>query len=517
MGLELLIAFAAAVAAPQNCQAALGNLFDGPDPRNLPNQVDGAALTNARSLVELRAGRGDDLLIVHGGGFAGEDLRGANLHNICFIGSDFSGSDWRGAEASGSGFVGANLEGAQLAGAKLDHVLLRNVNLNDVDAQGAVLAGGRFDGGWFDGSVEGLRLDRADLSGFRFECGITLDDGCPVYSGGPPISLRGANLGGANLWGSADLTGARIDRTEAGLGDLFDLQGAELAGPILLRGGEAVAALSPEDYRALLPRIRRPEEAPAPSFDCARAATPVEREICGENGASLRDIDVSVARLYRRAVALDPSVERSQLRWLRERDLCLTERQQDSWCLQSAYERRREALVARLGPPDWARPGAIALFVGPVIEFDPAFHSEPLYQRLLPVLIGAAWSRAVVRVNGDGSIDARGDAIGANAHLCSLEGDGLRLDRSNGWYSGPYQATADDPAEWRDRPMPVLLFWDDRAQVYQHGRPFAGDSGDPRFSDYASCGMRASFGNLLRVPVSDEEARRIFDSYAEEE
>jgi hypothetical protein len=155
----------------------------------------------------------------------------------------------------------------------------------------------------------------------------------------------------------------------------------------------------------------------------------------------------------------------------------------------------------------------LRLFIGPAIEFDPAFYAEPLYQRLLPVLIGAASSRVMVRGNVDGTIDARGDAVGANAHLCSLTGNRLFYDRYNGWFSGPYRPTDDDPAEWRSRPMPVLLFWEDRAMVYQHGRPYAGDTGDPRFSDYASCGMRASFGELMQVPLGEEEAVRLFETF----
>lgn len=33
-------------------------------------------------------------------------------------------------------------------------------------------------------------------------------------------------------------------------------------------------------------------------------------------------------------------------------------------------------------------------------------------------------------------------------------------------------------------------------------------------SDYASCGARAAFSPMIRVPVADAEARSLFESYA---
>ena len=512
----LLAAIAAAAPATQDCRSALGPLYDGAEESALPGQVDGTTLAGAQALVELRRSRADSLIVVRGGDFTGADFQSARLHNICFVDSKLPRSIWRGALAAGVGFIRADLTGADLSGAVMPGVLFRNAQMAGADASGADFAGGRLDGGWWQGSVENLRLDGADLTGFRFECGITLDDGCPIDG---EVSAARANLSGAALRGFsrfANITGARIDGTEIGPDQLEALAEANLAGPIVVRGGEASAQLAPTEYRALLPRIRRPGEAPSPAFDCARAASAAERTICGNDGGTLRALDLTVDRLYRQALAVDPAISRSQTAWLRERDRCPGVENGGRECLQSAYERRREALIARLGPPSWFTPGTTAVFIGPVVEFDPQFHAEPLYRRLLPVMIGASWSKVLVRVNEDGTIDARGDAVGANAHLCSLGGESLFRDRS-GWFSGPYDADADDAAEWRDRPMPVLLFWDERAMVYQHGRASAGEGGDPRFSDYASCGMRASFDELIRVPVTEEEANALFNSYESEE
>jgi uncharacterized protein YjbI with pentapeptide repeats len=522
--LELLLS-AVIAAAPASeparlsspdCQSTLGPLYEGPEEADLPGQVDGAAIANAAALVALRAERGGSLIIVRGGSFANADFRGADLHNFCFLDTNLAGSDWRGADASGAGFVRADLTGANLSGADLSRVLFRHPNMKDADASGADLSGGRLDGGW-DGSLENLRLDGADLSAFRFDCGITLGDGCPLDRA---ISFRRADLSGAAIatYGRvAALTGARIDRTEVALDQLDDLRDADIAGPLLVQGAEAPIALSPPEYARLAPHVRPPQGADQPSFDCARAATRVERALCGEYAGRARELDRSVADLFRRAVAADPAIAAAQQVWLRERDRCGADGDgAEIGCLQESYESRRAELIARIGPPTWLRPGAIALFVAPPIGFDEAFRSDPLHARLLPAMIGASWSEVVVRTNADGTIDARGGALAANAHTCSLAGDGLSLDRATGYYSGPHQGSGDEPPAWRGRPMPVLLLWDDRADVYQAGRIRHGEDGsDPRPSDYASCGARAGFSEMLRMPVSDAEAARRFDSLGE--
>lgn len=426
----LLLAAQLAAAAPaQECQAALGPLYEGTEESALPGQVDGATLDGAAALVALRRARGDALITVKGGRFARADFRGARLHNVCFLDSDLAGSDWRGAQAPGVGFVRSNLAGATLAEARLDRILIRNSDLSNVHGERASLAGGRLDGGWFDGKLDELRLDGANLSGFRFECGIMLDDGCPVYTAQGEFSLRGANLTGANLFFWARIDGATIDQTEVEPSELPMLRAARIAGPILVRGGDAVVEISAADYLALRPHLPEPaSEVP------------------------------------------DPPPPRA--------------------------------------PPEWLRPGVEALFVNTPAMFDAAFRETALYRRLLPALIGASQSRVLVTVGPDGRIAAAGDAYGANGHSCSLGGEGLSFDPATGYYSGPHQSSPDDPPAWRGRPEPVLMLAGDSALVYRGGRGFRDDSEHP-VGDYASCGARAGFGVMVRVPVGEAELNRL--------
>ena len=523
--LDLLLSAAIAAApgsAPArlsspDCQSTLGSLYEGAEEAELPGQVEGSAIANAAALIALRAERGESLIIVRGGNFANADFRGVDLHNICFLDTNLVGSDWRGADASGSAFVRADLTGARLSGADLSRILLRHPRMKEADASGADLSGGRLDGGW-DGSLEDLRLDGADLSGFRFDCGITIGDGCPIER---RINFRRADLSGASLnsyWGAGedDFSGARIDRTEIGLHQAEEMAGADLVGPLLVRGGDAVAELSAAELRALVARVRPYEEASAPSFDCARAEGTVERLICGSEGGRLRALDRLVAGLYRRVAASDPNAAGAQRTWLSERDRCAADEDAAWSCVYDAYARRRERLIGLIGPADWVRPGSTVLFVVPVVDFDDAFRDDALYRRLLPVIDGGAWAHVAVRVNADGSLDARGESVAANAHTCSLAVDGLRLDRSTGWFSARRGPDAGDPPEWLGRPIPVLLFWDDRGEVYRHGHTEGGGEGvDPRAGDYASCGARAGFSELVRLPVPPTEAQAVFDSFAD--
>jgi hypothetical protein len=157
-----------------------------------------------------------------------------------------------------------------------------------------------------------------------------------------------------------------------------------------------------------------------------------------------------------------------------------------------------------------ASPGAALYFVHLPDAFAVSFRSHPLYRRLLPALIGASWSWVAVKVNADGSIDASGEAIGANAHSCSLDSARLRFDPATGWYSGAQEARAEDPAAWRGKPMPVLRFRGDQVDVWRMGRWSLGEGeGDPRDSDFASCGARAGFSPMLRVPLSTAQVERL--------
>ena len=238
----------------------------------------------------------------------------------------------------------------------------------------------------------------------------------------------------------------------------------------------------------------------------------MERRICLPIGASIRRDDRILAGLYREALARDPAVAESQRAWLAERDRCASrDPAEQDWCIYAAYERRKRELIARIGAPAWAEAGTTALYVDPGIEFEESFRATPLYRRLLPAISGASAAHLLVTANADGTVAARGYALGEGAQDCSVDARGLRLDPETGWWSAPYRAAGGEPAEWRDRPMPVLLLWSDRAEVYRSGHSEPGSPGDddPRASEYAGCAVAVSFPEMIRVPVTPDEAARV--------
>jgi uncharacterized protein YjbI with pentapeptide repeats len=405
----------------RGCREALA---ENGDLRNLPGRVDGEAIHGVAGLADLRAAWGDALIVVEGGDFSKAPLRGARLRNFCFYGSNFAGSDWREAETRGVGFIGVDFSGAWLDRSRMRGLLLDTVKLDGATALGADWRGGVLSGGPM-GSLKQVRLDGADLRGFRVDCGGGMDTACVSYWG--EISLRDADLRSARvdtLRADVDWTGARLGGTRMNLYQLTEIGPARNLGPLIVRAGDVEARLSPAEFKAVQPFV---------------------------------------------------------------------------------HSLREPGGVPPAGRPSWLRPGATSLFVEAPVRFDPAFRGTALYRRLVPVLAGNPISRILVTVRRDGRIDAEGDAVGGGDHVCGLDGKGLRLDRSTGWYSGPHKPFESDPPEWRDRPMPVLRFRGEWAEAYI--QEFA-DRRDPRISDYITCGARAGFGEMIRLPLTGAEARR---------
>jgi uncharacterized protein YecT (DUF1311 family) len=114
---------------------------------------------------------------------------------------------------------------------------------------------------------------------------------------------------------------------------------------------------------AAAPRTR------AASFDCAKAATPTEKLICGD--PELSQLDGQLAETYRRELddAFDPNKLRAkQHMWLRtERDACA-----DAACLKKVYAQRIAALTARPGPAEKALGlGTVESAPGDAFKFAP--------------------------------------------------------------------------------------------------------------------------------------------------
>lgn len=464
-------------------------------------RVDGETLSNPDALKDAVTQAGVEATLIVGGNFHGWDFSGTSLRLACFIGSDLSQSDWTNAYLPAAAFVRSNLEGANFQTANISHVYLDNSNLKNMNARGANLSWGRFGGGWFEGSVEGWNIGGADMTGFVFDCGITVSDGCPVDQGGDGISAKGTDFTRATLHSfslyNVDLTGAILDETVIGPAQLPDLAKVEFRGPIILRGGDQDVPISPEEAQRLLAEnARHAASDDRPSFDCAKAASKVEQEICGEYASDLRRVDRDIAALYQRAQAVDSGVRASQLAWLKQRNKCAVAAY-PSDCIRESYSLRKGQLLGMMGETDWLAPGQSALFLDDVLPLPDDFRQSDLFARITPALVGASMTEILIERSDQGLYSVTGSAVGANAHTCAINATHLYFDEQSGWYI----PVSEGPA------IRIFRIFDGRLEIFADGKPDYEKYAEA--SDFMSCGMRASFGETVRFDVGDD----VMDSY----
>lgn len=487
------------------CHTALGDKWGEGKTELAHREIDGSTIAAVEDFVRLTAANADELKMIRGGDFTGWNFAGLDLSFVCFRESKLAESSLAGVTGHGTGFIQTDLSGANLQGARLSAVLFRDADLTGTQAQGADFIDGRFDGGWFTGGIAGWNLDGANLSGFIFDCGITLDDGCPVYQGGEQVSMKGANLTGATLHSfglyEVDLAGARLERTIVGPGQLPYLGRADFAGDLMLRGGEFdVVIKATEAQQLIAENARRQAEDSRASFDCAKARTVVEKEICGEYQTALRAADRDLASLYARAVEQDPGVRNSQRAWLKKRNACAAD-EYPSDCIRRHYSERKGKLLGMLGGDTWLEPGGEAIFISEVLPLPTAFTDTPLHRKIALTLLGASRTQAWVRRQEDGLYKINGWSVGANAHTCGLDAGSLYLDRETGWYS---IVSDGDPA-------PIFRLADDRLEIIGNGKPDFDTY--PAVLDHVSCGARASFTEMRRLNVDDATMARIRSSH----
>ena len=481
--------------AAENCRSAFGDIWGEKSAAVAIRTIDGDRILSLTDLIRSTGGRDGGVAVIKGGDFSGWDFSGVAMPRVCFEESKLAGASFSKAQAPGAGFIKTDLSRADMTGADMPGVLFRGAGLNNVTATGANFSDGHFDGGWFEGSVEGWTLDGANMTGFRFACGITVPDGCPVYQGGERISAKGTDFSGATLHSfglyDVDLAGAVLDRTIIGPGQLPLLAEAAFRGPVILRGADQDLEISAEEARILITgNARQAAVEKRASFDCAKAASKVEQEICGDYASDLRRADRDIAALYRRAKELDPAVRASQLAWLKQRNLCAAA-DYPSDCIRDSYDRRKGVLLGLLGETTWLAAGESALFVDDVLPLPAAVRQSSLFARIMPVLVGASMSEILVERASDGLYAIKGSAVGANAHLCSLSASHLYFDRASGWYI----PVSEGPA------IPIFRIFDGRLEVFANGKPDYEKY--PDASDFMSCGMRASFGEMVRIDAGD--------------
>ncbi|MEP3224913.1 MAG: hypothetical protein ABJO01_02975 [Parasphingorhabdus sp.] len=462
---------------------------------NMVQSYDGAGIKSPSQLAEYSKKAGNETITINGGDFSDWNFSSTKLSNICFVDVDLSRSNWSNMTAPGLGFINSNAEAANMSGAKMQDILIRNSRFLRVNAKGATWSSGKLDGGW-DGDVRQLNIDGADLTGFLFDCGITVSDGCPLSRDG--ISARGTNLAFADIsrfnFYDADVTGAILNQTIISPRQLTHFERATNMGAVFLAGGTEKVILLPETWLIFMASASAAEEIDQPSFRCDQAATKVEREICGEYNSQLRKLDRQISALYSQVRKGNRKAKADQKAWLKRRNSCAA-KEYLSDCLRESYDQRKGELIGLLGESNWLAADEEALFVEEVLPLTEELVQSQSFVQLTPILAGAARSSLLITRNLNGSLRAYGEAIGANAHICNLDVDGLRFDPLSGWYS----LTAE--VDGKMRRYPVLRYSSGQIDIYRNGKLRAEDQLPD--DDYISCGARASFPALKRLAVPD--------------
>ncbi|WP_373490268.1 pentapeptide repeat-containing protein [Parasphingorhabdus sp.] len=478
------------------CLSAYGDIWGERRSAIAKDEIDGGQIESRADFVRLASRAEPGVTIIKGGDFSGWDFSDMPLSGVCFEESKLAGAIFTNAKGSGAGFIKADLTDANMAGADMPGILFRNAGLKNVQSGGANFSKGHFDGGWFEGNVEGWNIDGSDMTGFTFDCGITVPDGCPVYQGGAPISAKDADFSGATLHGfglsEVELTGAILDQTIIGPRQLPHLATADFRGDIILRGGGDDGRLTADEAQTLWTENDRWQMMQLhPSFDCAKAASTVEQLICADYGHALRSADRDIAFLYQQAKGRDPEAKASQMAWLKQRDLC-AEAEYPSECLGESYSQRKSQLLGLLGETDWLAPGESALFIDDVLPLPAAFRQSALFGRIAPALVGASMTTILIERRNDGLYAINGRAVGANAHLCSIAASHLYFDKQSGWYI----PVSEGPA------IPIFRIFDGRLEIFANGKP--DHEKYPESADFMSCGMRAYFPETIRINAGDE-------------
>ncbi len=489
------------------CIDALGAV--GSQPAGIQT-VDGSRMKKPADLVRARkASKSVAPIIVQGGNFRGADFRKIAVTNICFVGTDLANTRWARANANGAAFVDADLSGADLSDATMARVLFRNAKLEGARANRAELSGGQFDGGW-RGSLANLNLDSAQLTGFSFVCGLGEDNGCPFDRKG--MTARGADLTAARLSSMAfwelDLRGAKIDRTEINFDTLRLLSGASLAGPLIVRGGDASVTLEAAEVPAVLAALPGPANEGAAA--CTEDTATLANILCNARGTPLEALARDVATLEGMDAALAANSARAYLNRLNS---CFgKEMVQARICVTDNMKDRRERLAQALANRTWLKPGERALFVRVDDALATAVASRPALQRLSPAIAGMATSYVVVQLNSRGFASMRGAALTQSGDRCYLSANDMRRMTTTGWFNAGYAQPGTIGRRTTNVPVPLARIWNARAEIAPSSFADEGE-GDSRLGSFTSCNSTAGFGGMMvKLPISDQAFATLWTS-----
>jgi uncharacterized protein YjbI with pentapeptide repeats len=417
-------------AAPigNKCLQVAGSLQS---PTAQPTGIDGTKLDNVKAIRSLRSKAKDGrVLIIQGGNFSGMKFEDDNFSNICFVGTKLLNTRWVKTKAQGIGFIDADLTGSTFDRVQMPYALFRNTVLANVDATGTQLSYGQLDGGW-DPSMANLKLDNANMTGFRFVCGASAADGCSFDR--KQISLRGTNLSGA-LLSTFSIWDARVDDailadTEIAFDQLTQFVPADIRGPVIVRTQQKSVTLAPDAFRLAAYALR--ESSAATDTECNNPPEPLAQLLCQAGRGDLRAYRDDIERLYAAERVLPPAEGSSPYQITvtaagKEHDkyqktlrrCALKEEVKAFPCIGVAMEKRRAVLVNRLVNTRPLEPGARALYISTRDPMAKLLANDARLSALSPLLVDGSVPVLLAYFDDDQSIQARGIVPQADGARC---------------------------------------------------------------------------------------------------
>lgn len=419
--------------------------------------IDGNTLKDVSDIRALRSKSKDGLaIVISGGDFSGKKFGNDDFSNICFVGTNLSNTRWSKSRAEGAAFIDTNLTGALFDRVSMSYVLFRNATLVKTDASGAKLSFAQLDGGW-DTSMAGLRLENAQMNGFRFVCGTSSADGCSFDR--KQINLRGANLQGASLstfpmW-DANLVDAVMNNTEIMLDQIPQFANAKLAGPLLVRSANKRVSLSPEAFRIAL--VALSADSASSDTECVNPDTPLRQIFCQTGQSSLRMYRDDVNRLYENLTTKSTQLQgadivvtgsgKDQEKYNSAMRKCALKLEDKAIeCIYDKIRKRRAVLISAVTQRSPLEQDARALFVSADTPLIKAVSSDPRLAGLTPLLIGAAPKFLLAYRDDDNLLNAKGIAQSADGSQCIYSFNPVAMQKKrttklpskafSAWYSG---------------------------------------------------------------------------------
>ncbi len=370
---------------------------------------------------------------LEGADFSGQNLSGRNFKGKVLVNVKLKDASLRAADLTGAIICKSDLTNADLAGAHLDRALIGGstemdgANLTNASARDLQIA---------DASAT-LRIDGADLRGARLMCGEDDFVRC-IGNGVAIVSMFHADLRGAVVahlcCTPAGLREARLDGVTTHLNGFGDTDFEALAAGVGESGritfipdygfsgrktqftGRELGQLATAFTRTRSASIR-------PSFDCARAASTVEKAICAD--PKLAAMDSALNWLWQK-VEHTPQESAAQKQWLATRADCPSSTQNlrgffaspidPRGCIGLAYAER----IKQLAP----KSSQTVIGGGTYTTDQPLEPSRGKHSALVEKFLTARGFRQdeiTVKNLGGGAGKIVGDGVWANGHQCGFE------------------------------------------------------------------------------------------------